>query len=54
MSDTQQDKETAVIQEAAAIPPQASAIDTSNQDNKISVDPSGEKYIRTIDENELA
>jgi hypothetical protein len=54
MSDTQQDKEMAVIQEPVAIPPQASAVDTSNQDNKVSVDSSGEKYIRSIDETELA
>ena len=51
MSDTEDTKETAVLQEAE-IPPQQSATDTTNWDNKVSTDPSGEKYIRTVDEDE--
>ena len=47
MSDTDDTKETAVVQEAA-LPPQQSATDTSNWDNKVSTDPDGEKYIRTL------
>jgi len=54
MSSTNEEKEVAVIQEGTAIPPQTSATDTSNQDNKVSVDPSGEKYIRSLTEDELA
>ena len=46
MSDTDDTKETAVVQEVE-LPPQQSATDTSNWDNKVSTDPSGEKYIRT-------
>ena len=53
MSEQNQEKETAIIQEPI-VPPQASATDTSNQDNKVSVDPSGEKYIRSLDEKDLA
>lgn len=52
MSNTNEEKEVAIIEEGQTVPPQASATDTSNQDNKVSVDPSGEKYIRTLDENE--
>lgn len=54
MSDTDDTKETAVIQpsEVPKLPPQKSAIDTTNWDNKVSTDPSGEKYIRTTDEDE--
>lgn len=48
------EKEVAVIQEGQAVPPQSSPSDTSNQDNKVSVDPSGEKYIRSLTEEELA
>lgn len=51
MSDSEDIKETAVLQEAE-IPPQQSATDTANWDNKVSTDPSGEKYIRTTDEDE--
>lgn len=51
MSDTNDDKEVAIVQEPTELPPQQSATDTSNQDNKVSTDPSGEKYIRT-DENQ--
>ena len=47
MSDTNDDKEVAIVQEPVELPPQQSATDTSNQDNKVSTDPSGEKYIRT-------
>ncbi len=54
MNDDTEVKETAVIQEPAELPTQQSASDTSNWDNKVSTDPSGEKYIRTLDENELA
>ena len=53
MSDDNQ-KEIAIIQEAKTIPPQVSATDTSNQDSKVSVDPSGEKYIRSLTDEELA
>jgi len=42
-------KESAVSSE---IPTQQSADDTSNWDNKVSVDPSGDSYIRTTDEDE--
>ena len=52
MSDTNDEKETAVVQEPVELPPQQSATDTSNWDNKVSTDPSGEKYIRTTDEDE--
>lgn len=45
MSDTEESKETAVLQEAE-IPPQQSATDTTNWDNKVSTDTSGEKYIQ--------
>ena len=49
MSDTDETKENAMLQasEAVELPPQQSATDTSNWDNKVSTDPSGEKYIRT-------
>ena len=47
MSDTNDEKEVAIVQEPTELPPQQSATDTSNQDNKVSTDPSGEKYIRT-------
>ena len=53
MSDTDQPREIAVIQEPMPLPPQTSSTDTSNQDNKVSLDPSGEKYIRTIDQTDL-
>jgi len=53
MSDIEQPKEVAIIQEPITLSPQISAADTSNQDNKVSFDPSGEKYIRTIDEKDL-
>lgn len=49
------EKEVAIIEEGRqAIPPQASPTDTSNQDNKVSVDPSGEKYIRSLDDADAA
>lgn len=56
MSDTNETKETAVIQntqpqEPVQLPPQQSATDTTNWDNKVSTDPSGEKYIRTLPED---
>ncbi|MCA9313771.1 MAG: hypothetical protein H6797_01230 [Candidatus Nomurabacteria bacterium] len=55
MSDTDDTKEKAIIEpsQAVELPPQQSATDTSNWDNKVSTDPSGEKYIRTIDEEDL-
>lgn len=49
MNDDINTKETAVIQEPIELPMQQSATDTSNQDNKVSTDPSGEKYIRTLE-----
>lgn len=54
MSDTEETTETAIIEpsQAVEIPPQQSATDTSNWDNKVSIDPSGEKYIRTVEEDE--
>ena len=54
MSDTDSNKEVAIVQpsEAVQLPPQQSATDTTNWDTKVSTDPSGEKYIRTIDEVE--
>jgi len=51
MSEAEQIKEVAVIQDDKVIPQQVSATDTSNQDNKVSTDPSGEKYIRTLPED---
>ncbi len=53
MSDTDDTQENAMLQESEVVelPPQKSATDTSNWDNKVSTDPSGEKYIRT-DESE--
>lgn len=53
MSDTDDIKEMAIVQEAE-LPPQQSATDTSNWDNKVSTDPDGEKYIRTVDEEDQA
>lgn len=47
-------KETAVVQEPVELPAQQSASDTSNWDNKVSTDPSGEKYIRTLEDKDLA
>lgn len=47
-------KETAVVQEPVGLPTQQSANDTSNWDNKVSTDPSGEKYIRTLVEKDQA
>lgn len=47
MSDTSDEKEVAILQEPVELPPQQSATDTSNWVNKVSTDPSGEKYIRT-------
>lgn len=54
MSDTEDTKEKSIIEpsQAVEIPPQQSATDTTNWDNKVSTDPSGEKYIRTTDEDE--
>jgi len=42
-----------ITEEQEQLPIQQSANDTSNQDEKVSTDPSGEKYIRT-DENSEA
>lgn len=55
MSDTEQTKETAVVEpsQLVEIPPQQSATDTTNWDNKVSTDPSGEKYIRTDDSDDI-
>lgn len=52
MSDTEEIKETAIVEplQFVEIPPQQSATDTTNWDNKVSTDPSGEKYIRTVEE----
>jgi hypothetical protein len=52
MSDTDETKENAMLQESEAVElrPQQSATDTSNWDNKVSTDPSNEKYIRAEDE----
>lgn len=49
MSDTDDNKENAILQESEVVelPLQQSATDTSNWGNKVSTDPSGEKYIRT-------
>ena len=54
MSESDKTKETAVVQpsEVVQLPPQQSAADTTNWDNKVSTDPSGEKYIRTLPEEE--
>lgn len=56
MSDTDDNKENAMLQESEVVelPPQQSATDTTNWDNKVSTDPSGEKYIRSVEEDELA
>ncbi len=50
MSDADETKENAMLQESEVVelPPQQSATDTSNWDNKVFTDPSGEKYIRTL------
>lgn len=55
MSDTEETKETAIIEpsQAVEVPPQQSATDTSNWDNKVSTDPSGEKYIRTDNSDDI-
>lgn len=55
MSDTEDTKETAMLQgaEAVEIPPQLSATDTSNWDDKVSTDPNGETYIRTDDSDDI-
>jgi hypothetical protein len=47
MSDIDDDIET------IELPTQKSAEDTSNQDTKVSTDPSGEKYIRTDENSEV-
>ena len=52
MSDTEDNKETAMLQ-SVEVPPQQSATDTTNWDNKVSTDPSGEKYIRSLSEDEI-
>lgn len=54
MSDTEDIKKTATPKttEVVEIPPQQSATDTTNWDNKVSTDPIGEKYIRTLPEEE--
>lgn len=57
MSDINETKETAMIQntqpqEPVRLPPQQSATDTTNWDNKVSIDPSGETYIRTLPNEE--
>lgn len=48
MSDTDEAKENAMLQESEAVELllQQSATDTSNWDNKVSADTSAEKYIR--------
>lgn len=50
MSDTEQEKEVAIVQEPVELPAQQSPSDTTNWDNKVSTDPSGEMYIRTLPE----
>lgn len=52
MSNTEDTKQTATPKttEVVEIPPQKSATDTTNWDNKVSTDPNGEKYIRTEEE----
>jgi hypothetical protein len=49
MSDTSDEKEKK--QKPVVLPIQQSSIDVSNQENKVSTDPNGEKYIRTTDED---
>lgn len=53
MSDTDDTKENAMLHESEAVelPPQQSATDTSNWDDKVSTDPDVEKYIWTVDED---
>ena len=46
MSDATENDE---IKTSVEQPAQAAPTDTSNQDNKVSTDPAGEKYIRTAD-----
>ena len=48
MNSDQQEKEVAIIEDTQSVPTQTSATDTSNQDSKVSIDPSGEKYIRSL------
>lgn len=52
MSDADK-KETAALDPSEVLPEQSSATDTSNWDNKVSSDPSGETYIRSLSEDEI-
>lgn len=47
--DNDKSEESTIELPEAKLPTQESATDTSNWDNKVSTDPSGEKYIRTED-----
>ncbi len=40
------------VSQPVLVQPQVSATDTANWDTKISTDPSGERYIRTLPEEE--
>lgn len=52
MNDKPEVKESETLKEVQVLPAQQSALDTSNQDNKVSTDPSGEKYIRTTEDDD--
>jgi len=47
--DNDKHEESTIELPETELPTQESATDTSNWDNKVSTDPSGEKYIRTED-----
>jgi len=49
MNDEEKKVAEAIIRD---LPPQQSATDTSNWDDKNSVDPSGDAYIRTTDDED--
>lgn len=52
-SDDNDTKENAMLDPSEELPTQASPTDTSNWDEKVSSDPSGEKYIRSLSEDEI-
>lgn len=52
-NDDSDTKENTMLDPSEALPPQSSPTDTSNWDEKVSTDPSGEKYIRSLSEDEL-
>lgn len=53
-NDDSDTKENAMLDPSEALPSQSSPTDTSNWDEKVSTDPSGEKYIRSLSEDEIS